>query len=178
MNKLIKEYDKTSTSEFCSPSSQKDDLSIEIKQLEEENLQLKEQIKLNIESNITFPVSNSFENNISSPSILKIPATTTETQHPASSLFDNFSPQPQNSFPIEDPFQEFDPFNNNDPFKGAPIDAAKTISGDDPFAEAFDPFNQHQDVSANSAFGSDDPFNVIFLTFKLRTFSKQFLFSE
>ena len=180
MNKIIKEYDKTSSSSppSNSTSSQSNDLYNEIKHLEEENVQLKEQIKMNVESQITFPASNSFENNITPSSPITTTATTTTnnisptTQHPATNLFDNFSPQfetqhENGGFPLEDPFQVFDPFNSNDPFKSAPmnnnnnIKAGIAMPGDDPFANAFDPFNQHQqDSSITSGFGSEDPFSV------------------
>jgi hypothetical protein len=135
---------------------------------------------MNVESQITFPASNSFENNItpSSPITTTNNASPTTQQQPATNLFGNFSPQfetqhENGGFPLEDPFQVFDPFNNNDPFKSAPmnntnnIKAGLAMPSDDPFANAFDPFNQQQqDSPITSGFGSDDPFSVSCLTEK------------
>lgn len=170
LNKIIKEYDKTSpSSAAANASSQNENLNNEIQNLENENLKLKEQIKACIESNITFPDFNSFETNASVQSMqTEIPATTaTPSTNPAepfqsSDLFDNFSPQQQeqqSGFPLDDPFQVFDPFNNNDPFKSAPINSSKNVAalGEDPFASTFDPFSPQQE--SDSAFGSDDPFS-------------------
>ena len=174
MNKIIKEYDKTNVE--SNTSSQTNDLNNEIKHLEEENTRLKEQIKMNVESNITFPASNSFENNdkinMSPTKTNATSPTTVASTTTVTNLFDNFSPQfsgetrQENGFALEDPFQVFDPFNNNDPFKSAPINNIKTsvvLPGEDPFANAFDPFNQNQDSSITSGFGSEDPFGVSFL---------------
>jgi hypothetical protein len=70
----------------------------------------------------------------------------------------------ENGFALEDPFQVFDPFNNNDPFKSAPLNnnikPSSLVPGEDPFGNAFDPFNQNQDSSITSGFGSEDPFGV------------------
>jgi epidermal growth factor receptor substrate 15 len=183
LNKIIKEYDKTSPVSAAAAaaattnaaSSQSENLNNEIQNLENQNLKLKEQIKASIESNVTFPDFNSFEKSASLASmqteIVATPVATptpstdlTAVQFQASDLFDNFPAQQQqqeeaqqSGFALDDPFQVFDPFNNNDPFKSAPVSNSKIV---DPFANAFDPFSpQLQD--SDSTFCSDDPFSVI-----------------
>jgi epidermal growth factor receptor substrate 15 len=180
LNKIIKEYDKTSPVSAAAAaattnaaSSQSENLNNEIQNLENQNLKLKEQIKASIESNVTFPDFNSFEKSASLASmqteIVATPVATptpstdlTAVQFQASDLFDNFPAQQQqqeeaqqSGFALDDPFQVFDPFNNNDPFKSAPVSNSKIV---DPFANAFDPFSpQLQD--SDSTFCSDDPFS-------------------
>lgn len=168
INKLIKEYD---TVPINSTNTVSNDLSEEIKKLEEENVRLKQEIEKATETakaaslyNNSFSLQQNNNGNLSfSP--------TNENSHSQSSFQANFnsfvSPDQQQSGPIEDPFQTFDPFNNNDPFKSAPIGDLNKLNTDfvaaeDPFANAFDPFSinqQLQQQNSNTAFGSDDPFS-------------------
>ena len=133
MNRLVKEYDNV--------PAKSNELSEEIKRLEEENLQLSQEIKSLIEKSQT--------NGTHKSAAAFSPAPFTNGNHSINSNgfeANFFSPTSQEAFPVDDPFQTFDPFKDgsSDPFKADSVLNGKSpipgIDGEDPFSNGFDPF--------------------------------------
>lgn len=169
LNKLMKEYDGLAGEKT---------LNEEIKQLEAENVRLKEQIKQAIDANTTelsqqngvvaasgmFNQNSTFnESNFSEKFSPSFQFQSSSTTNNVNNAFDNFFSPASNgqqvTFGIDDPFQAFDPFkenNANDPFK--------ENNTNDPFKSA--PIG---DKSAD--FSTDDPFSSPFDQIKNTTFN-------
>ena len=155
LNILLKEYDKYDTT---NPTRDEIVLSDLIKNLEQENLEIKQRLEVERQAYLNVSQESNKLNNkktSATPSVTPVVFGNNESTN----LFDNqksFTPtndQFLNSSDsnLEDPFQKFDPFNNFnngigqteiDPFKQAsaasdPFQSNKT----DPFNNSFDPFS-------------------------------------